>query len=285
MAENELPAPLLGVSWDGTGYGDDGAIWGGEFLRITHNSFARVGHLRTFRLPGGDQAVREPRRAGLGLLYAIYGEDAFSLSELPPLKAFTPAELKVLHGMLVTSTCSPETSSAGRLFDAVASITGLRQHVGFEGQAAMDLEFAFEPDDSEDSYPLPISRQRSKGSNDDKDIPSLKTMLVLDWGPMILRILEEMRRDVPVWIISARFHNALAEAIVSVARRVKEPRVVLTGGCFQNKYLLESAVLRLRSAGFDPYWHQRVPPNDGGIALGQVLGAARARLGERRPCV
>jgi hydrogenase maturation protein HypF len=144
------------------------------------------------------------------------------------------------------------TSSAGRLFDAVASLIGLRQRANYEGQAAMELEF-----------------EAQRGIDDAYEIECGE---IVNWEPMIRAMLEDRS---PVGIIAAKFHNTLVEAIVRVARRVGERNVVLTGGCFQNRYLTERAVLRLRNEGFKPYWHQRVPPNDGGIALGQVVAAAR----------
>lgn len=288
MAENDLPAPVLGVSWDGTGLGTDANMWGGEFLRITTRSFERVGHLRTFPLPGGDKAIKEPRRAALGLLYALYGEDAFAMKDLATLKAFTPDELYVLRRMLRNGINTLLSSSAGRLFDALASLTGLRQKVGFEGQAALDLEFAIENDDSDEAYPIALHKPRSHSSPKNHEMvppcpahdnceayKQRPTGVVLDWGPTIDRLLSDLRAGIPVWGLSARFHNTLADGILKVAEHVRQKRVLLTGGCFQNKYLLENTIERLRSAGFTPYWHQRVPPNDGGIALGQIVAVAR----------
>jgi hydrogenase maturation protein HypF len=287
MADNDLAAPLLGVAWDGTGYGTDETIWGGEFLRITPEAVERVGHLRLFRLPGGDAAVKEPRRAALGLLFAMMGDQVTSRRDLAPLQTFAPAEIKTLMRMLARGVNSPLTSSAGRLFDAVASLTALRHRARFEGQAAMDLEFAFDPGDSEDAYPVKLDAIRFDARHDGQTLPPCpihsachafrcpKVTQVLDWGPMIAGILEDLSSAVPVWEISAKFHNTLVEGLVAVARQVGERRVALTGGCFQNKYLLERSVDALRGAGFSPYWHQRVPPNDGGIALGQVFAASR----------
>jgi hydrogenase maturation protein HypF len=266
MAENELEDPVLGVSWDGTGYGPDGTIWGGEFLLTEEGSFQRVAHLRQFRLPGGDAAVKEPRRTALGVLYEIWGDKVISDGRLLPATTFSDPELVVLQKMLRQGINSPFTSSAGRLFDAVASILGLKQRVTFEGQAAMELEFSIHPG-VEEVYPFELT----DGS------PCL-----VDWRPMIPEILIDLQKGQPVGDISAKFHNTLVEAIVAIARRIEEPRIVLTGGCFQNRYLIERSVRRLSETGFKPYWHQRVPPNDGGIALGQVVAAARSRLVNKR---
>jgi hydrogenase maturation protein HypF len=147
------------------------------------------------------------------------------------------------------------------VFDAVASLVGLRQQIRFEGQAAIELEFALDGIVTDEAYELAIGNQQSA--------------IQLDWSLMIESIISDVARGIAIRQISARFHNALAEAIVSVARKVGEPRVALSGGCFQNCYLTERAVTRLRAGGFQPYWHQRVPPNDGGIALGQVVAARR----------
>jgi hydrogenase maturation protein HypF len=262
MVENELEDPVLGVSWDGTGYGADDTVWGGEFLLTNEESFQRVAHFRQFRLPGGEAAVKEPRRTALGVLYEIWGDKVISDRRLAPISGFSDAELVVVQQMLSKGINSPFTSSAGRLFDAVASILGLRHRVTFEGQAAMELEFSIQPD-IDDVYPFEITNT----------LPS-----VVDWVPMIPEILIDLQKGQATGNISAKFHNTLTEIIVAVARKVGEPKVLLTGGCFQNRYLVERSVGRLSDAGFKPYWHQRVPPNDGGIALGQVVAAARSAL-------
>jgi hydrogenase maturation protein HypF len=266
MAENELEPPVLGVSWDGTGYGLDGSIWGGEFLQVDGDSFQRAAHLRTFRLPGGDMAVREPRRAALGLLYELYGESLFEMTDLIPIRAFSSNELGLLQNMLAKGINSPMTSSAGRLFDAVASITGLRQITRFEGQAAMELEFALEDFEADESYHLEIIEPTGSEA---------ETSAVVDWATMIEEIINDIRQGIPTGLISGKFHNALAEAIVAVAGYFNEERVVMSGGCFQNRYLAERSIHLLREEGRQPYWHQRIPPNDGGIALGQIIAASR----------
>ena len=259
MAENELEPPVLGVSWDGTGYGTDGTIWGGEFLLAVEDSFKRVAHFRQFRLPGGEMAVKEPRRTALAVLYEIWGQNGFEDGGLAPVAEFTKTELGLFRQMLAKRLSAPVTSSVGRLFDAVAALLGIRQQVTFEGQAAMELESVIEPEVTE-VYPFELSN----------GVPQ-----IIDWAPMIGEILVDLRRGISPGVISAKFHNSLAEIIVEVGRQVVTPKIVLTGGCFQNRYLLEQAVQRVSQAGFKPYWHQRVPPNDGGVALGQVVAAAR----------
>lgn len=294
MAENDIAAPLLGVAWDGTGFGTDETIWGGEFLRVTTEGVERVGHLRLFRLPGGDRAVKEPRRSALGLLHALFGDAAFERAGLAPLQAFTPAELKALRSALARPLNAPLTSSAGRLFDAVASLLSLRQTASFEGQAAMDLEFAFDSDDSDEAYPVKLTEIHYDPDHNGQTVQPCPVhadclaficppvVYVVDWEPLVAGILKDLDRGLPVWEMSAKFHNTLVEYIVAVARRVAIPRIALSGGCFQNKPLLERTVSSLRSAGFSPYWHQRVPPNDGGVALGQAVAAGRAAKRKRK---
>ena len=263
IAENEVDLPALGVAWDGTGYGTDGTIWGGELFRVREEGVERVAHLRPFPLPGGDAAVKEPRRAALGLLYDLSLRADKSLSYLGQRFAgvFSDAELAVVERMLSRGVNAPLCSSVGRLFDALASLIGLRHVAAFEGQAAMELEFALEGISTDESYSL--------------SLVAGQPALLLDWSPMIEALLSDIARGVAVGKMSAKFHNALAEAIVLMAREFGELRVALSGGCFQNRYLTERTVTRLREEGFQPYWHQRVPPNDGGIALGQVVAARR----------
>lgn len=262
MAENDLDSPVLGIAWDGTGYGDDGTIWGGEFLRIDREGFSRAAHFRTFPLPGGEKAVREPRRVALGVLFQELGDHVFLMHDLEPVRAFDPAELALIKSMLAKNINSPITSSVGRLFDAVSSIIGLRQTIRFEGQGAMELEFAISSLHPDERYDCCLTTGEDG-------------CLVVDWGRAISDIIADAQSGVCRALISARFHNMLVETIISVAKRVGEDAVALSGGCFQNKYLLERAVDRLRAEGFQPYWHQRVPTNDGGIALGQTIAAAR----------
>jgi hydrogenase maturation protein HypF len=257
MAENEIGPPVLGVAWDGTGYGLDGTIWGGEFLCANDESFERVAHFRQFRLPGGEAAIKEPRRCMLGILHEIFGDDLWARRDL--MQNFSAQEISVLRRLLEKEINAPVTSSAGRLFDAVASLIGLRSRSNFEGQAAMELEFAVQPAICE-AYPLDLK---------DK-VPSC----IVDWQPTILALLDDIARHESLGVMAAKFHNMLAEAIVAVARKIGEPKIVLTGGCFQNRYLTERTIDRLGAAGFRPYWHQRIPPNDGGIALGQIVAAA-----------
>ena len=262
MAENRIRAPVLGVSWDGTGYGPDGTVWGGEFLLVKDEDYQRAAHLRTFRMPGGDKAVREPGRCALGVLYELLGDEAFNQTDLAPFYTFPAGDIAVMRAMLERGLNAPVTSSAGRLFDAFASLLGIRQKMAFEGQAAMELEFAVDGDDTDEYYPFYIH-------------PGPAGADIVDWGPTVLSAIGDSRRGAALERIASKIHNSLVDMILSVSIKVGVERVALTGGCFQNRCLTERAVRRLREEGFRPYWHQRIPPNDGGISLGQLVGAAR----------
>jgi len=273
LAEHGLTPPALGVVWDGTGYGPDGTIWGGEFLHLGRNRWDRLAHLRTFRLPGGEVAVREPRRAALGLLYAAYGDEAFAMTDLPPVGAFSAAERDVLRTMLARGVNAPLTSSMGRLFDAFAALAGLRQETTYEGQAASALEWAaagLAGVTVDRIYDFPLCETPDGG-------------MVLDWRSALEALIADCRAGVGAGPISAALHNGLARAIVAVAEHAGKRRVALSGGCFQNTRLTEAAVGALRAAGFEPVWHQAIPPNDGGIALGQAAWASWTEGGDT-PC-
>jgi hydrogenase maturation protein HypF len=277
MAENQLTGPVLGVAWDGTGDGQDGTVWGGEFLRVSDGAFARVACLRPFRLPGGERAVREPRRSALGLLFELSGSAAATSSVLAD--AFTTPERTLIVQALAAGLNAPVTSSAGRLFDAAAALTGLRYRSSFEGQAAMALEAAVDPAEM-GRYPVRLDDEPGRFAlAAGWRVPSF----VVDWDPALTGVVRDVAAQVDAGVIAARFHNTLADMIVAVAVRVGEPRVVLSGGCFQNRVLMERTVAGLRDAGFRPYWHQRVPPNDGGIALGQVAALAAAERQSATP--
>jgi hydrogenase maturation protein HypF len=268
MAENQVEGPVLGVAWDGSGFGPDGVIWGGEFLLATEARFTRAATFRAFRLPGGFKAIRQPCRCALGVLYELMGERLVELRDLPALAALPEASRGVLLTMLARGVQSPQTTSVGRLFDAVASLAGVAQISRFEGQAAMALEWALEGMTDAPPYPLHLT-----------DGPG-EPAIVVDWAPLIEAVLADVARGTPAGVISASFHNGLAETVVAVAKRVGQPRVVLSGGCFQNAYLIERTVKRLAEDGFRPYWHQRIPTNDGGVALGQAVVAAHRGSGE-----
>jgi hydrogenase maturation protein HypF len=265
LAENNEPGPALGIIWDGTGFGTDGTIWGGEFLRGDAAGFERAAQLRPFRLPGGDAAVKEPRRVALALLWEMLGENALERDDLPPIRALSGGERRLLGQMLAKGINAPLTTSAGRLFDGVAALIGLQQRVDFEGEAAMALEFSADSTET-GAYPLPVDANSKFNTQN--------STLLLDWQPLLEAILADLQRDIPVNLISARFHNALVAAMVAVAHQAGEETIALSGGCFQNRILSQRAAEALRQAGFRVLLHRHVPSNDGGISLGQIAVAA-----------
>ncbi len=273
MAEHGLDGPVLGIAWDGSGYGEDGKLWGGEFILVDGTSIQRLAHLRPFRLPGGEHAIREPRRSALGLLYELYGEAWPAQPELTSLNSFSDRECTLMRTMLARNINSPETTSVGRLFDGVAALLDLGQTTSFEGQAAMALEFALGSDaPSVAGYALPVVEPEN---------PTHEP-LMLDWRPMLRALLKDIDHDTPTALLAARFHNGLVAAIVALARHANIPRVVLSGGCFQNAYLTSQCVAQLREAGFTLFRQRRIPPNDGGLALGQAAWATRLLAEEHR---
>jgi hydrogenase maturation protein HypF len=243
-AENFVPEPYLGISWDGTGYGLDGAIWGGEFFHVDGNQFQRIAHLRSFGLPGGDAAIREGWRSATSLLYTALGREAAFLEST----GNAVADARIMY-MLDRGLNVIPTTSVGRLFDAISCIVGITRKNRFEGQAAMLLENEIGLLQTEEAYPLPGG----------------------DWGPLISAVIADKTAGVATSRIAARFHNALVEWILEVAAAAKLKQIVLSGGVFQNRYLTERAAAALESRGFAVHTHRQVPPNDGGIALGQAV--------------
>ena len=268
MAENGVDEPVLGVSFDGTGYGDDGHLWGGEFLVCDFAGYRRAAHFKYLRLPGGEAAIRRPGRMAVSYLLDSFGPDILK-EDLLPLRAIDPAEAAVLLKQLERGLNSPLTSSVGRLFDAVSALLGIRQVVNYEGQAAIELEMGA-AEGIDDGYPWDT-------------IPGEPT--VIDPAPAIRRVVDEIRQGVPVGVISARFHNTVADIVAATCRGLRAETgiglVALSGGVFQNLYLLERACRRLESGGFRVLTHHQVPANDGGIALGQAVVANRV-LGSGR---
>ena len=264
MAENRLSGTAIGVAFDGTGYGTDGNIWGGEFLIADYDDFQRTAHLAYVPMPGGEAAVRKPGRMALSyLLYTFgsVGEDV-GIKIIPGLST---AEAYAVRAQIERGLNAPLTSSMGRLFDAVSAILGVCGEVTYEGQAAIELETsASGPTDN--TYGFEISRNPLG-------------VLEIDVRPMIAEIVEELKRGTSAGLISSRFHSTIADIIVRTCCALRDEtnqnRVVLSGGVFQNILLLNMAVERLKSKGFDVFRHVNVPCNDGGISLGQAVIAAR----------
>jgi hydrogenase maturation protein HypF len=248
-AENGLPMDFLGVAWDGAGLGIDGAIWGGEFFVASRSGFSRIAHLRHFHLPGGEAAMHDCSRSAAGILWEASG----SGQDFDVEYAIAPAIL----GMLAGGMGGPTTSSIGRLFDAVAYLTGSARSNGFEGQAAMCLESAIGRMQSEQSYEITLREG------------------IGDYASLITGVLMDQRRNISPALIALKFHNALANWILAVAVTANIHQVVLSGGVFQNAYLTARSLSLLEANGFKVYTHHQVPANDGGLALGQaVLGGS-----------
>ncbi len=269
MAEHGLPldARVLGIGFDGTGFGDDGAVWGGEALLGGYPGYARRAHLSYVPLPGGDAAVRRPYRMALAHLHAA-GLDW--TDDLPPVVACPQAERRVLAHQLATNLACVPTSSAGRLFDAVASLAGVCHEAGYEAQAAIELEGLARGCAEPGRYPLPLVEAG--------DGP------VWDCAALVRAAADDVRSGAPAAVVGARFHRGLAGAVVDLARRVRDEDgvavVALSGGVFGNALLTALVLDGLREAGLTVLRHRTVPANDGGLALGQVAVAA-ARLHER----
>lgn len=256
-AEHGLKGPVLALTWDGTGLGADGTLWGGEALRIDGAAFSRIGYLKPFPLPGGEVAAREPRRAACGLLWATQGP-----GEAPPslAGAFSAGDWARFQTMATRGVNSPHTSSVGRLFDAVSALAGLRAKRGFEGQAAMTLEFAA-GERNEGAYPWDVQDG------------------VADPAPLVAAVLADVAAGTQAAVVAARFHGALAELALTWARLGGLPDVVLSGGCFQNARLTALVQATLGAAGFRVHRPRRFPANDGCISLGQAAVAAATTIG------
>lgn len=262
LGENRFTDDAIGIIFDGTGIGTDGSVWGGEFLLGSGRSFQRVGHLLKVMLPGGDAAVREPRRMGLSWLYRAYGESFADLS-VPSLIGISPDELSLLRQMLVRGINSPWTSSVGRLFDAVASILGVRQRISYEGQAAIELEALAESAVDTSLFPYAVVKGMDGWE--------------LDMRPVISALVDELSEGADAATLACRFHSTLAEGACAVCKGIREntgiSAVALSGGVFQNKLLTEELSSALERNGFTVLLHRLLPPNDGCISYGQAVVA------------
>ena len=263
MAENGVRDKVIGIAFDGTGFGTDGKIWGGEFLVADFAGFERHAHLRYIPLAGGDQAVREPWRLALSYLLDTFGP-RFDSVDLPLLARVPPKKIAAVRSMIERGINTVETSACGRLFDAVASIAGIRDEVNFEAQAAIELEMAA-LSGVDALYPFDVSSSEP---------------WQIDVRPAIEEIVKDALGGKDRGWIAAAFHNTIAAIAVEVADRIRSAegisRVCLSGGTFQNMYLLTKSVAALRAKNFEVFLHARVPPNDGGISLGQAVIASRA---------
>jgi hydrogenase maturation protein HypF len=255
MADNGVDGEVIGVAMDGLGFGTDGRLWGGEFLVADFARAERVAHLEYTRMPGGMKAIREPWRMAMSYLHRALGDEVLDL-DLDFVRRRDRRVWARLRKIIEQGMNSPETSSMGRLFDAVASLTGMRDVAHYEGQAAIELE---------------MMADESQGGSYEFDYSGE----IIEPGPVIRDIVADLIRRIPATVIAAKFHNAVASLIFQVARRIRAERklhrVALSGGVFQNRLLLKRTTRLLESTGFEVLTHSRVPPNDGGIALGQAV--------------
>lgn len=261
MADNTLTAPLLGISWDGTGLGDDQTIWGAEAFTVTEHGIQHFASLLPFGLPGSEKAIREPRRAALGLLHELFGTTLPDTYHTWTKSVFTKEELAILSKGVNTPLCS----SMGRLFDAVSALLGCCLFSEFEGHAASLLEaLAIQCKKQVSPYPISLDKR-----ND---------IWLLDWRDMIQQLFEDTMQKRALEEISLSFHLTLVEALVLLAKQSGLKMIVLTGGVMQNKLLAENAICELTKWGFSPFSHHNIPPNDAGLAVGQIWGAIQGGI-------
>jgi hydrogenase maturation protein HypF len=259
MADQQVKEPVLGIAWDGTGYGLDGTIWGGEFLRLTDKTWQRVAYFRPFPLLGNQRAIQDPRRIALALLWETFGE------QLPDkiTKQFSALHLPLLKQLWQRKT-SPLTSSVGRLFDGVSALLQLVTTVSFEGQGAIALESQTMKQENPAIYAYGLE--------------TVNHQTVLDWRPMIKAIAMEIStQETPIASIASQFHHTLIAMMITIAQQQQLRHIVLGGGCFQNRYLLDQGITSLKQAGFTPIWPNHIPPNDGGLCLGQLWAKIHPR--------
>jgi hydrogenase maturation protein HypF len=261
MAENKIDGPVIGLSFDGTGYGTDGAIWGGEVLIAEAHHFSRAAHFSYLPMPGSAAAIKEPWRMAVSYLYNAYGEDFWNL-ELALLKDFDTSTLKIIVEMITKPLNAPPTSSLGRLFDGVASILGLRNYVAFEGQAAMELEM--------------LAKAKTDSAYHYQWV--FEDGIKIQPQPIIRGVTDDLIHGVEAGLISAKFHFTLVRLFAELCEVIRKDsglnRVVLSGGVFQNALILSGLVSALKEKSFKVYSHKQVPANDGGICLGQAVVAA-----------
>ena len=254
--------PVIGVAFDGTGYGLDGHIWGGEFLLADYHGFRRLGHLQYLPMPGGETAIRNPYRLAIGYLHALTGE----IPDLPFLQDVAAEELRIIPQQAERGLNTPLTSSVGRLFDAVSAMLNVCPRTSYEAQAAIELEMATDDRWQGAGYPFTIEH-----GNDGWQV---------GLAPLFASLVDEIKRGTPTAVISARFHKTMVQFIAEVCERIRKSEgvntVALSGGCFQNRLLLGGTVANLRARGFALLVHHQVPCNDGGLSLGQAVVASFA---------
>ena len=261
MVDNGLKAPVIGVAFDGTGYGADGNIWGGEFMVADYHGFTRLGHFEYLPLPGGALAIKKPRRIAIGYLLSLLGEATLKQA-LPFLKQLDKAEIEIIKQQVRQKINSPLTSSCGRLFDAISALLGVRGEIEYEAQAAIELEMlAYDAADETADYTFSLTKENG--------------LTIIKLGDLLSAVLHDLQNGVARARIAARFHNTVAMVIKELCKIISHEtglsRVVLSGGVFQNRLLLRKAVHLLEAEGLEVFTHRQVPTNDGGISLGQVV--------------
>lgn len=261
MTENNIKEKVIGVAYDGTGYGDDGKIWGGEFLLCDLKEYLRVGHLKYYPLPGGDKAIAEPWRMAYSYLYSIYGPRAKTL-DIDFNRRMDYDKLSIIEKMIDKNINSPLTSSCGRLFDAASSLIGIRDEISYEGQAAMELE-SLCASGIKERYNFFVCKEGDE--------------FIIDPQKIFIDIIKDLKEGIDKKVMAAKFHNTVAEFTLNLCGKIKKStginKIALSGGVFQNKYLTEKVVSLLEDKGFKVYIQRKVPPNDGGISLGQAVVA------------
>jgi hydrogenase maturation protein HypF len=261
MAENQLKGPVLGVAFDGSGYGLDGTVWGGEFLKADYIGFTRKARLFPVPMPGNEEAVLHPQRMAFSCLYSLF-PDSWKEATAQFLPGLKQDEIKLLAQMIKNKFQAPLTSSVGRLFDSVAALLAAGGAISYEGQAAVRLQALVDPR-VEDAYPFSLANKED--------------LWEISLRELFAAIMTDLEAKIPVSRIAGRFHNTLAEMIMHTCSQLRGQeglnQVALSGGVFQNDFLLEKAIKKLKGAGFDVYHHQKVPPNDAGVSLGQAAVA------------
>jgi len=271
MAENHLEGRVIGIALDGTGYGIDGHVWGGEVLLADYRDFERAAHFHYVPMPGGAKAIHEPWRMAVSYLAHHFGR-AFWDFDIPFVRRLDRRLVATVLQMIERGVNSPLTSSCGRLFDAVAALAGIRDQVNYEAQAAIELEMALDGADDGSAYPFTL-RETDEGCE-------------FDTRSLFEALLEDIREGASASVISRRFHNGLVDVFARITALLRERRklnrVCLSGGTFQNVYLLEHLTRRLEAGGFEVFTQAEVPAGDGGLSLGQAMVAAH-RITQPRP--
>jgi len=279
MADNGLEGLVIGVAFDGTGMGEDGNIWGGEFLVADYRNFRRAGHLEYLPLPGGATAIRRPRRTAIGYILTLLGDNALN-HDLPVMKEADETEIEVIKRQVERKINSPLSSSMGRLFDAISALLGIKGEIDYEGQAAVELEMAAFSFVIAGPVPSEARELDEAISGDNESYPYRivedEGVKIVHLGDLLSAVIEDLHQGISKGRISVKFHNTVARMINEMCHLIADETpmvsgVALSGGVFQNRLLLKRTVSLLESSGFQVFTHRQVPCNDGGISLGQAV--------------